>query len=435
MSVDDAPAPAVEGPRFNEVQIFDRYIPKPKEIYNRTNLMSHVGNALPTPGRNKNGELYQRYFDYGPGGQELMYLAAGLRKDLRKIPGTQTLRGAKQWIDRTGKKNWEAIESDFTGPEFKPDGIPEVVVTDGKGRVKVVNGYALKNSDYPWRKAYYTEYDTKEKQMATPYSEFRRLGGKVKMQPDANGNYLYDLDLPLIRNEITPRTLYRQLFFAPTYRLFKDILDEIQWPAMDKARLSGNIFKACYETIIVKTAIANKAQIDPADMRLMPEKQYKKLLHKKVLQAAIKDCLNDYLRDEAGISTLLLKTAWQIVHSLEELADIDIPREDRTVYGISLDTLMSYHNVTELEAHIAPLLGPIATGYNQQIQDYEDAIATSLTNKKTERQNKINARDALHRNYTANRIAQGTSAGRRDAMYGDYYGLARLPEHAGYYRP
>ena len=49
-------------------------------------------------------------------------------------------------------------------------------------------------------------------------------------------------------------------------------------------------------------------------------------------------------------------------------------------------------------------------------------------------QSKIDARNRLHQNYLGNRLAQGDSRGRRDAMYGDYYGLARLPEHAGYYR-
>ena len=123
-----------------------------------------------------------------------------------------------------------------------------------------------------------------------------------------------------------------------------------------------------------------------------------------------------------------------IVHALEELADINIPRDDRTVYGVGLDALMQYSNVNELEAHLNEMISVVPTGYNDHIQTLEDGIASSIASKVAERNTTLAQRRAKHDNYLRNRIAQGSSMGRRDAMYGDYYGLQRLPQYAGYYR-
>ena len=104
---------------------------------------------------------YQRKLDFGPGAQELTRIVAGLGRGVKKVNGTQTLDGAKAWIAKNkADQYWEAYEEDITGPHGKPDGVKEIIVCDKKGNVRIVNGYTLCGSDYPWRKAYYTEYPT-----------------------------------------------------------------------------------------------------------------------------------------------------------------------------------------------------------------------------------------------------------------------------------
>ena len=144
---------------------------------------------------------------------------------------------------------------------------------------------------------------------------------------------------------------------------------------MDKARLSSDIFKVCYETILVKTAIANKVGIKLDRMRGLDEKQYKKLMHKDEQKRAVVRELNSYLgKEEDGVQILLLKTVWLIVKCLEELADIDIPR-NITVYGVKLDTLMSFKNVHQIEEGLTEeILKPVIGGW----QDQQKAITSEI---------------------------------------------------------
>ena len=79
--------------------------------------------------KDSRGREYTRLLEYGPGGEELMRIVAGLGKGVKKINGTQTLNGAMDWIDSHKKgQNWHAFEDDITGADGEPDGIEEVVI-------------------------------------------------------------------------------------------------------------------------------------------------------------------------------------------------------------------------------------------------------------------------------------------------------------------
>ena len=78
-----------------------------------------------------------------PGMSELVNIVAGLQKDVKRINACLTKQGADEYIVKNKKNGWYAWEGDITGPNGVPDGINEVIVTDTKGNIKIVNEYIL----------------------------------------------------------------------------------------------------------------------------------------------------------------------------------------------------------------------------------------------------------------------------------------------------
>ena len=74
-----------------------------------------------------------------PGMSELVNIVADLQKDVERINACLTKQGAQDYIARNKKNSWCAWKGDITGPGGAPDGIPEVIVTDSKGNIKIVN--------------------------------------------------------------------------------------------------------------------------------------------------------------------------------------------------------------------------------------------------------------------------------------------------------
>ena len=124
--------------------------------------------------KDKTGQEITKRYRRDPQAQggmaELVNIVAGLQKDVKRINQCLTLEGAKAYALK--RKNWEASELDFTGPNGKPDGINEVIVTDANGNIKIINGYALAKSTYPQRKLYRTRYPTKEARKGHKYGEW-----------------------------------------------------------------------------------------------------------------------------------------------------------------------------------------------------------------------------------------------------------------------
>ena len=119
----------------------------------------------------------------------MLNIFAGLQKDVKRINKCLTLDGAQEYINQ--RPGWDAFEEDITGPGGEPDGIPEVIVTDSHGNIKVVNGSILAKSTYPQRKLYQTikrgVYDGKYR-----YSDFNKDLYKIHNNFNENGKPYYE---------------------------------------------------------------------------------------------------------------------------------------------------------------------------------------------------------------------------------------------------
>ena len=141
-------------------------------------------------GIDNNHKVYQRQFHAKNGMSELLTIVAGLQKDMKRLENCLTLPDAQNWIQRNKKKNWQAHEMDITGPAGVPDGIPEVFITDSKGNLRVINGWTLTNSKFPYKKTYRETFRTRGARKANPYTVFR----KGLMAVDNQGNWKPVLD-------------------------------------------------------------------------------------------------------------------------------------------------------------------------------------------------------------------------------------------------
>ena len=74
--------------------------------------------------------------------------------ELQKIPAASSLASATYWASKRGLRAGEA--------DLDKDGKPETIVYDKAGKPYIINGYRLKASDYPIRKAFYTAFPTPE---------------------------------------------------------------------------------------------------------------------------------------------------------------------------------------------------------------------------------------------------------------------------------
>ena len=75
---------------------------------------------------------------------------SNLKQDNKRIKGAQTLTRAQKWIT-TNKKDgyYMAMEEDFD-----KNGINDVLIKDMNGNLAVVNGYAVRKSDYSYRQKF-----------------------------------------------------------------------------------------------------------------------------------------------------------------------------------------------------------------------------------------------------------------------------------------
>jgi hypothetical protein len=93
--------------------------------------------------------------------QELQHIVAGLQKYVKLVTKLSSKMADKPIEAKQAKKQWKgrsAVEADLTGPGGQPDGIPEVYVKDGENHVQYVNGFTLRKSKQPQRRAYYDAY-------------------------------------------------------------------------------------------------------------------------------------------------------------------------------------------------------------------------------------------------------------------------------------
>ena len=94
------------------------------------------------------------------------------KKEIQKIPKAMTLEGAKKYATQLGE-GYRAKEMDLN----PGDGLNEneVVIYNPAGRPVVINGYKLRNSDYPYYKEYYETYPggmDEDKQVMKSFNQF-----------------------------------------------------------------------------------------------------------------------------------------------------------------------------------------------------------------------------------------------------------------------
>ena len=173
-------------------------------------------------GMDKDNHVYQRKFQAKNGMNELLTIVAGLQKDMKRLENCLTLPDANAWIQRNKKKNWHAHEMDITGPAGVPDGIPEVFITDSKGNLKVINGWTLTNSKYPFKKTYRETFRTPTARKGFPYTQFRKAlsgvdtQGNWKPVRDAAGNVFLSAQQNLRAHngkKPTARQFFNDVFF------------------------------------------------------------------------------------------------------------------------------------------------------------------------------------------------------------------------------
>ena len=218
-------------------------------------ITTFQGSQLHT-GVNKEGKHYRRKIGFTPGYEELTKIVAGLKKDVKKINQCLTLEGARAYASK--RKNWEAYSEDITGPNGIPDGIPEILVTDADGNVKIVNGWSLGKGTYPMRTVYRAMFPTKEARKETPYAQF--IENTKQLRIDENGNVVFANPLPeefqpmqRVHFAATPKEVYKQFIFDNVWVGFKSQLkaDAPGLPPMYYAQIYNHAFHDAYDSSVL----------------------------------------------------------------------------------------------------------------------------------------------------------------------------------------
>ena len=223
---------------------------------------TRIRNVQLTQGRNKRGQTYNRQVQFQPGMEELVKIVAGLEKDVKRINEAITLQGAQKYIQN--KPNWSAHEEDITGPEGTPDGIKEVFIADGKGNIKVINGYSLGKSTYPLRKLHRTIYPSRAERKVHSLNQLKTNIKEITSLNPETGVFTFTYPLssaPHITEEnknqflslapkISPREYFKQKYFAPRYQIIKEGGDMNELPAMVQAQVYNKALSESFNALV-----------------------------------------------------------------------------------------------------------------------------------------------------------------------------------------
>ena len=226
-------------------------------------------------GRNtRTRETYDRRVNFQPGYDELARIVAGLGREVSQIKDAVTLRGAREYVNKVDKegnlirKNWSAHEADITGPSGTPDGIPEVFITDSKGNVKIINGFTLKKSKYPQRKAYRIFRPTKADRDGYSFDRFMQQVRDIGYNED-DGAYGYrntdaitrDIGpeyVPVLQPELTPKDAYKQFVFQSVYDEVKDYMkNDVGMTGIEMAQVFNIALSRCYDRHVAHPILGN----------------------------------------------------------------------------------------------------------------------------------------------------------------------------------
>ena len=91
------------------------------------------------------------------------------KKEMQKVPHFSFVQSATAWLNKHPRSGLRVQEKDLDG-----DGTQEVVMYNRAGKPVVVNGYKLRASDYPQRRAYWAEHPEIEDRIGEPYGDWVR---------------------------------------------------------------------------------------------------------------------------------------------------------------------------------------------------------------------------------------------------------------------
>ena len=259
--------------------------------------------------RRKITKRYRREPQAHGGMKELVDIVAGLQKDVKRINKCLTLDGAKDYIAKNKKKNWQASELDFTGPNGKPDGINEVIVTDANGNIRIINGYTLAKSTYPQRKLYRTIYPTKEARQGHKYGEFLDEIYKIgdELNEDLNPYYVNDYtqygeQFANIQPEFTPKIIFKKFVFDPTYNQVKDEIKGIGLPPIALAQIATRALSRAYKDMVKDPVLAFLLNCNVAQLAGVADKTKNKYMRSEKFKTESIGCVSEMIKSQEKIS-------------------------------------------------------------------------------------------------------------------------------------
>ena len=260
-------------------------------------------------GTNTKNQRYNRTPQATGGYAELVNIVAGLQKDVKRINQCLTLPGARAYAAK--RKNWQASELDFTGPEGKPDGINEVIVTDANGNIRVINGYTLGKTTYPERKLYRTMYPTKEKRHENKYGDYLHDLYEIYDGLDPDGNLVYKNELPdgeqfnqfrNIRPRLTIKDAFKKFLFQPVYNFNKQALKDAGMSPIDLAKISTKGLSKCYKELVQIPILQQLLNVE--NLSQIADKTIRKVLKSDEYKRTEFDAVSDLLHEDNRQGTM-----------------------------------------------------------------------------------------------------------------------------------
>ena len=262
-------------------------------------------------GTRKNGSTYNRNPQAINGMSELVNIVAGLQKDVKRINKCLTLAGAQEYAAKKGQ-NWEASELDFTGPNGKPDGINEVIVTDSKGNIRVINGYALEKTTFPKRKLYRTLYPTVEDRKDHKYSNFNKELKQITY--DENG-IKYTMDIPdgykFLRpvntqgeTIYTAKDVFKQYVFDEGYdheELKRQLIEE-GVPPLNRAILINKAFSKAYKSHVEEPCLKEHFEVE--DLSQVSKNQIRKFKKSEDYDESIRERVRFIIQNQQELNNV-----------------------------------------------------------------------------------------------------------------------------------
>ena len=152
--------------------------------------------GVPSELRPRRGKKKQGLSNTAQVYDKLIDILLNAKRDIDRVPSCLTLDGAERYAN--------AHDLYFYGGEkkavdYNDDGVDEIVLVNRQGQPVVVNGYKLSHSDLPFKREYYSTYNTPDKRAAIGgYQGFLRekYGADAEFGEDGTRNVKFNTKNP-----------------------------------------------------------------------------------------------------------------------------------------------------------------------------------------------------------------------------------------------